>query len=324
MDLRIPLASGLAAAAILLGSASAHAITAVVSCETYNPCTEGVCLEDGTCEATPANNGESCETFTPCKVGMCSAGTCVESNSGNGSDCVTADPCMQREGECSDGVCEAPVLSDGAACRQDVLGPCVTGTCTTILTFSFCNSVFPCGQPDACDLHCNPDSGECESFPTHICDDPCKTGTCEVDGEFGYTCSDVTNNPNQSECFDAGICNGKCNTGECVGSGSSGGSCGDGSTNGSEECDDGDTAFESGEACDGQCNLVPCGKPTNSSGTLPKASDALFILRTAVEVVTCDLVVCDVNDSGTITASDALQALRKAVGATVNLNCPTS
>jgi hypothetical protein len=31
-----------------------------------------------------------------------------------------------------------------------------------------------------------------------------------------------------------------------------------------------------------------------------------------------------VNDSGTITASDALQVLRKAVGASVTLNCPTS
>jgi hypothetical protein len=312
------------AAILQAGVVPAFAITAEVACETFNPCTEGVCLENGTCEASPANNGESCDTFDPCKVGVCSGGNCVQSDAGDGTSCVTADACKQKNGQCSDGVCEAPVLANGATCRADVMGPCVTGTCTTIETFSFCNPVFPCGQPDACDLHCNPESGECESFPTNICDDPCRTGTCEVDGEFGYTCTNVTNHPNQSDCVAAGVCNGKCQTGECMGSGSSGGACGDGSMDESEECDDGDTDFATGEACDGECQLVPCGRPTNSAGATPKASDALFALRTAVNLVSCALVVCDVNDSGMVTASDALFILRKAVGGTVALVCPTS
>jgi hypothetical protein len=326
MKHRNALAPGwLVAAVLLLGFAPAHAgITAEVNCETFNPCTEGVCLENGTCEATPANNGEECETFDPCKVGTCSGGNCVQTDAGDGAPCVTTDACMEREGECSDGVCEAPVLEDGATCRADVMGPCVTGTCTTIATFSFCNPVFPCGQPDACDLHCNPDNGNCESYPTQVCNDPCKTGTCETDGEFGHTCSNVTNNPNQSDCADVGICNGKCDAGECIGSGSSGATCGDGSVDGTEECDDGDTQFSSGESCDGTCSFVPCGKPTNSSGVPPKASDALFILRTAVNVVDCELTVCDVNNSGTITSSDALLVLRKSVGGSGTLNCPVS
>jgi hypothetical protein len=77
-----------------------------------------------------------------------------------------------------------------------------------------------------------------------------------------------------------------------------------------------------GEACDAECNLVPCGKPTNSTGELPKASDALFTLKVAVNSATCALSVCDVNSSGGVTATDALITLKKAVSSPVTLNCP--
>jgi hypothetical protein len=309
---------------LLAGFVPAYAFAADASCDTFNPCTEGTCLENGTCESTPAHNGSACDTFDPCKVGVCSAGNCVQSDADDGAACETADPCMQKNGHCSDGFCDAPVLANGATCRADVMGPCVTGTCTTIETFSFCNPVFPCGQADACDLHCNPDTGDCESFPTHICDEPCRTGVCATNGQFGHTCSNYEVLPNQTDCLELGVCNGACQGGECIGSGSSGASCGDGSVGGTEECDDGDTDFASGESCDEGCSFVPCGKPTNSSGDLPKASDAQFILRAAVDSVTCDLMVCDVNDNGAISAADALQTLRKAVGAGVTLTCPAS
>jgi len=51
------------------------------------------------------------------------------------------------------------------------------------------------------------------------------------------------------------------------------------------------------------------------------ATDALFVLKTAVQQFTCDLCVCDVNSSGSITASDALLVLKSAVG-TATLGCP--
>jgi hypothetical protein len=44
------------------------------------------------------------------------------------------------------------------------------------------------------------------------------------------------------------------------------------------------------------------------------ASDALFVLQTAVGSETCEACVCDVDGSGTIAASDALITLKKAVG----------
>jgi len=97
--------------------------------------------------------------------------------------------------------------------------------------------------------------------------------------------------------------------------------CGDGIAEGSESCDEG-VPFSLGSHCDAQCALVPCGKPTNSPGQLPAAADALFSLRAAVSLTTCDFRVCDVNNSNSLTASDALTILRKAVGLAVTLDCP--
>lgn len=100
------------------------------------------------------------------------------------------------------------------------------------------------------------------------------------------------------------------------------GGCGDGVVDESESCDDGNSTFVSGEYCGVDCVLIPCGKPTNSSGTLPKSSDALYALRAAVAQVMCNLQVCDVDGSGKVLASDALRILRAAVGQTIVFHCP--
>lgn len=95
--------------------------------------------------------------------------------------------------------------------------------------------------------------------------------------------------------------------------------CGDGTTTSGEECDDGDTLWEQGQACNGACAAVECGD-ANDSGTFT-ASDALFALRAGVGAVVCDLSVCDAGGNGSVAASDALLILRKAVGGPVDLNC---
>ena len=65
-----------------------------------------------------------------------------------------------------------------------------------------------------------------------------------------------------------------------------------------------------------------CSLPV-TSGPIPKASDCLFILGTAVGSRTCTPeCVCDTDASGGISASDALRCLRAAVGQPVTLNCP--
>jgi hypothetical protein len=61
----------------------------------------------------------------------------------------------------------------------------------------------------------------------------------------------------------------------------------------------------------------------NGDGSIT-ASDALIALRTAVGSATCAEVLCDVDDSGTITAGDALRILANAVGQDVTLSCPTA
>jgi len=64
---------------------------------------------------------------------------------------------------------------------------------------------------------------------------------------------------------------------------------------------------------------VDCGD-ASADGTVT-ASDALAALRTAVGNGTCDLCICDTDSSGTIAASDALRVLRAAVGQVVSLDC---
>jgi len=68
-----------------------------------------------------------------------------------------------------------------------------------------------------------------------------------------------------------------------------------------------------------------CGRPLTrgtAAGGLPAASDALFVLRSAVGQMTCALCDCDVNSSSSITSSDALLVLQAAVGQGVVLTCP--
>ena len=79
----------------------------------------------------------------------------------------------------------------------------------------------------------------------------------------------------------------------------------------------------------------PCGDPValvaQLSSTGPDdtrqsravlAGDAQFVLRVAVGISPCALCTCDVNSSGSVSASDALIVLKNAVGQDVPLNCP--
>ena len=60
-------------------------------------------------------------------------------------------------------------------------------------------------------------------------------------------------------------------------------------------------------------DLGDCGQPI-SAGVSPVATDALFLLGAAVGTQNCEPCVCDVNNDGAITATDALIDLSAAVG----------
>jgi len=65
-----------------------------------------------------------------------------------------------------------------------------------------------------------------------------------------------------------------------------------------------------------------CSQPVTGSGAGPKASDCLFILRTAVGSSVCEpACICNTSGSAGTTASDALICLKKAVGQDIALNC---
>lgn len=98
--------------------------------------------------------------------------------------------------------------------------------------------------------------------------------------------------------------------------------CGNLSVQAPETCDDGDLLYAAGDYCSPDCIAYQCGIPTKLDGAVPKAGDALFVLKAAVQSSNCHVNVCDVNDSGTITATDALIILRRAVGQNVPLQCP--
>jgi len=71
-----------------------------------------------------------------------------------------------------------------------------------------------------------------------------------------------------------------------------------------------------------QAQVDACGLPVD--GTPPTlSSDALYVLNTAVNLQTCALCVCDVDDSGIVAATDALIVLRSAVELPVTLDCPS-
>jgi hypothetical protein len=68
--------------------------------------------------------------------------------------------------------------------------------------------------------------------------------------------------------------------------------------------------------------LPPCGD-ANDDGEVT-ASDALIALRAAVGTRNCELAVCDADGNESITATDALRILRHSVGQPVELDCPAA
>lgn len=64
-----------------------------------------------------------------------------------------------------------------------------------------------------------------------------------------------------------------------------------------------------------------CGIPLGS-GSTPKTSDCLYVLKAGVGTLPCAHCTCDTNGNGSIAASDALLCLKLAVGQSVVLACP--
>ncbi len=99
--------------------------------------------------------------------------------------------------------------------------------------------------------------------------------------------------------------------------------CGNGVLEAEENCDDDDPSWMPGQYCNASCAILACGDADDSGSVT--ATDALFILRTSVGASSCDDCVCDVDSSGggtPTTATDALRVLQKGVGLPGELVCP--
>lgn len=91
--------------------------------------------------------------------------------------------------------------------------------------------------------------------------------------------------------------------------------CGNGQIHSPETCDEGfGTGGASGSACTEECSPTPCGAPVSKAADGIVTSDALFALRSAVGLESCNPRVCDLNRDLRVTTSDALTILQLAVG----------
>jgi cysteine-rich repeat protein len=275
----------------------------------------GNSLLDGreTCEDGNTVNGDGCNSN--CQNEACVAQTAPKKVCTTNADCGTPGSGYTCVGMVSETrYCETwSICEDSDFCTVDT---CNDGQDTCVHTPKNCNDQVPCTVDS-----CNGATGSCSNQVNNAaCDDgnACTDDIC--DAQTG-----CANTANTLACDD-GV---ECTTGDtcvnkvCVGTPGEGcGFCGDGTTNGAEDCDDGNTTFVAGQYCLGNCEYTPCGKPTGTAGA-PKSSDALFALRAGVGTVDCSLCVCDVNNSGMVTASSAQRILRLAVGQAVVLNCPT-
>ncbi|HXC51117.1 MAG TPA: hypothetical protein VN634_09560 [Candidatus Limnocylindrales bacterium] len=131
-------------------------------------------------------------------------------------------------------------------------------------------------------------------------------GGASTDCEGATTClNDCTCGcTNDFQCNDGATCtNDSCNveTGECVHESTcpTGPGCAD-------TCDD----------RSGECRL--CGHPFRNDRCVV---NAVVVLQGALGLRPCELCLCDVNGSQTVTASDALRILRSCAGLSVNFRC---
>jgi hypothetical protein len=82
------------------------------------------------------------------------------------------------------------------------------------------------------------------------------------------------------------------------------------------------TTLPAGTACGDPTGLTIGRTGASMRDSLITASDALYVLRTAVGSATCALCLCDVDGNLNVTAVDALVTLKTAVGQSTVLNCP--
>jgi hypothetical protein len=326
-------------------------------CTTTDVCQGGECVGSGDpcvggaqCEATCDESadacldavGVGCDDGDPCTVDdQCDgAGTC----SGTPMDCSSLDgTCVVGRCDATSGSCVAETVDDGTACDDGMFctatDTCMGGTCVgsgdPCAGGSQCGNscdeeADSCGVPigtscddgDACTLDdvCD-ELGGCSGTPKDCSglDGTCMVGVCEAPSGVcvAQPAADDTPCDDGDDCTSDDVCSG----GQCAGTAIAACGCGDGVVEPPEQCDDGDNTYVNGDYCRADCTLVGCGDPVDQGRVT--ASAALFILKAAVGAVTCSPCVCSVDGNQSISAVDSLTVLKRAVGQSISLQCPS-
>ena len=95
--------------------------------------------------------------------------------------------------------------------------------------------------------------------------------------------------------------------------------CGNSIIDENEECDDGDSLWATGQLCNGRCLELRCGDPDDSRSVT--SSDSRYMLLVALNLASCDLEVCDVDNNGAVSSTDVLKVLAYSTGQAVVFNC---
>lgn len=321
--------------------AGTPAYPGVPLCSDENPCTRDTCnLNTSRCEHTPkCSDGIACTEDT-CVEGQCTYipndASCSDGNVCTDDLCITATGCVNPSNTlaCNDGLfctendrCDvgscrgtAASCSDSINCTIDSCNE-ATDRCEHEPNHGVCGNGQFCDGAERCDLARGCSTGlavDCSSEATQ-----CQSGFCDetTDACAAKNIRESLPCDDADPCTVSDICRNGLRRGTAI---NNCGACGNGivETSSNEDCDDGDTIYNQGEACSASCRFIGCGKPTNSGKVKPTSADALFALRAAVRLVSCALSVCDVDNSGTIFAADALVILKAAVGLPVPLKCP--
>lgn len=234
---------------------------------------------------SPAANVVQNPNLSPCPV--CGDGQVTQTETCDDGNTVAGDGC---NADCVDEACIAatPDYPIRALCDDGI--SCTTDSCTN----GVCQGTSNCPAGGICNL---------------------STSTCEAGG----TTTTIPMGSTTTTLFSPSTSTTMIATTTTTMGGQA--ECGNGTLEGGEACDHGATNGITGDSCDGQCQLRTCGDP-NGSGSIT-ASDALFVLQSAVGAAACDVCLCDVVGGGSIvTASDALAVLRRSVGIQVPFTCP--
>jgi hypothetical protein len=271
-------------------------------------------------------NVPNCDDGIACTVDACDEAADACTHTPNNAVCDDGLFCNGAETCDADAGCVSPKdaggnavdCSDGIPCTTDACNE-NTDSCTHTPSNAVCDDGVFCNGSETC----NATQGCLSS--TRNCADafPCTIDACD---EAGDAC---THTPDNGACADSTSCTDDvCNAGSgCV------------HTNNAAVCDDGNECTTNDHCSAGICSgqAVPNCPPTTTtteptgplcgdfdgSGTLT-AADALGALRFAVGLGSCALDVCDYNGDTFITAADALAILRVAVGQMLPPNCPKS